>query len=117
MMATESKKVYQLQSSRRGDAFKNDDRWGYPKDQSNLEEWVEIGESCDSFEGKFSYRIVDQDGNFAWTAINAEYAPSINLLEPNWLDDIRGVYGVDGETFAAACRAWLEQHVSKDAAE
>lgn len=101
---------YRIEYSRRGSAWENLNRHEIPEDTNNLDQWIAVADDLESHEGKYSYRIIDTDSNVVWTAINAEYAPNINLLDPDWLAEIQSVYGFYDVDFAAACRHWLAAH-------
>lgn len=108
---SENPNKYQLQSRRYDDPWKDDDEWGYPKDQSDLPRWIEIAEGADDFEGRYEYRIVDQSGKFVWGALAPYEGVRINLAAPahEWLDEIRSDYGLDVDVFESACRAWITE--------
>lgn len=102
---------YQLEVGRHGDNWKEvgDE---YPRDQTDLEAWKEIGENQETYEGKYHFRIVDENGKVVWTKTPPYEGIWVNLAEEPqiWLEEIREDYGINEELFRIACRAWLEHH-------
>lgn len=103
-------KTYQLQTGRYGENWMDED--SYPRDQSDLAAWIELGRDCDGLGGKYHYRIIDEDGNVMWTMTPPYEGVSINLAgDANlWLDSIRNDYGLDETTFYRACLRWIGEH-------
>lgn len=101
---------YQLQMGRGGEDWRDVD--DYPRDQTDLAAWIEIGNGSETHGGKYHYRIVDENGQTVWTAVPPYDSPHLNLAEPGraWLDGIRQGYGLSADQFKTACRDWLEAH-------
>lgn len=103
---------YRLQEGRYGDNWQ--DHPEYPRDASDLAAWIQIGNNQDDHDGRYHYRIVDEQGDIVWTKIPPYERLKINVVgdSANWMDSLRENYAISKEQFAAACRAWLvkEEH-------
>ena len=99
---------YRLQEGRYAENWQDVD--DYPRDASNLEAWIDIGENQETHEGRYHFRIVDENDAVVWTK-TPPYGEGvhINLADAShgWLEEIRRDYLIPVELFKAACEAWL----------
>lgn len=102
--------TYRLQEGRFGENWTDVD--DYPRDASDLAAWVQIARNCETFDGKYELRIIDDASVEVWHLVEPYEGASINLFDPpaQWLEAIRQDYGIEADLFLRACRAWIGEH-------
>lgn len=102
---------FTLEYQRYGDGWKKyaEDYEIYDNPET-LEQWVEVGEDQETYDGRYEYRIVDDNGIVMWTKIPPSEGVHLNLAQDGWMNDIQSDYGLDNTVWAKACRQWLAQH-------
>jgi hypothetical protein len=101
--------MFVIQESRYGDEWVDHDLGYYPFD--TLEEALKAVRKCDDLDGKYTFRIVDDDGVVYYQSAVAYEPLWLDIVKIDWLEAIRQNYGVSDDIWKRACEYWLDHHV------
>lgn len=102
--------MYKIQSSRYCSGWEDEDS-GIDISFS-FEDVLKIAKDLDHYDGKYSYRIVDDGGWVLWTSITPYEPVYLDLGGPavEWLEELRESYSLTREEWCYACKSYLEKY-------